>query len=164
MIDLDVILRPIDGENPAGENLRYTPVYDSIQEARREEDALDRGDWDREVKTADWVEVKRLAVEALTEKTKDIQIAVWLIEALIKTDGFNGLDKGLQALCGLMETFWEHVYPEIEDDDLDFRIGPLEFLNDKLWLPVKQMPLTDPFSRGRRLFMGQVEGGHRGRV
>jgi len=144
LIDLDVILKPIEGENPAGENLRYTPVYDSIQEARREEDALDRGDWDREVKTADWMEVKRIALEALTDKTKDIQIAVWLIEALIKTEGYNGLNKGLQTLSGLMETFWEHVYPEIEDDDLDFRIGPLEFMNDKLWLAVKQVPLTDP--------------------
>jgi predicted component of type VI protein secretion system len=60
LIDLDAILAPIEGENPAGENLRYSPTYDAIQEARREEDALDRGEWDREVKTADWEAVKRL--------------------------------------------------------------------------------------------------------
>jgi type VI secretion system protein ImpA len=71
--------------------LRYTPTYDAIQEARREEDALDRGEWDREVKTADWEAVKQLTVEALTDKTKDIQIAVWLIEALLKTGGYRGL-------------------------------------------------------------------------
>lgn len=143
MIDIESILTAIEGENPAGENLRYTPTYDEIQEARREDDQLDRGEWDRDVKTADWEAVKQLAVEALTEKTKDIQIAVWLLEALIKTDGFQGLDLGLQLLSGLMENFWENVYPEIEDDDLDYRIGPLEFMNEKLWLPVKQIPLTD---------------------
>jgi type VI secretion system protein ImpA len=81
-------------------------------------------------------------------KTKDIQIAVWLTEALIKTDGFHGLDTGLQVLSGLLEAFWDHLYPEIEDDDLDYRIGPLEFLNDKLWLAVKQVPLTDPAAGG----------------
>ena len=144
MIDLETILTPIEGDNPAGENLRYTPTYDAIQEARREDDDLDRGEWDREVKTADWEAVKQICEEALTEKTKDIQIAVWMLEALIKTEGFGGLDNGLQFVSGLLETFWEHVYPEIEDDDMDYRIGPLEFLNDKLWLSVRQVPLTDP--------------------
>ncbi|BBO67200.1 type VI secretion protein [Desulfosarcina alkanivorans] len=144
MIDLEKLLTPIEGENPAGENLRYTPTYDAIKEARREEDDLDRGEWDREVKTADWEAVRQIAIESLTEKTKDIQIAVWLIEALIKIEGFPGLESGLELLSGLMETFWDNVYPEIEDDDLDYRIGPLEFMNDKLWLAVKQVPLTDP--------------------
>lgn len=144
MIDFETILTPIEGENPAGENLRYTSTYDDIQEARREEDALDRGEWDREVKTADWEAVKKLAVEALTEKTKDIQIAVWMLEALTRTEGFDGLENGLKLVSELLETFWDHVYPEIEDDDLDYRIGPLEFMNDKLWLSIKQVPLTDP--------------------
>ncbi len=144
MIDIDAILTPIEGENPAGENLRYTPTYDAIQEARREDDDLDRGEWDRDVKTADWPEVIRLAEEALTATTKDIQIAVWLMEALIKTEGYPGLESGMRVVSGLLETFWEHVYPEIEDDDLDYRIGPLEFMNDKLWLAVRQVPLTDP--------------------
>jgi type VI secretion system protein ImpA len=148
LIDLEAILAPIEGDNPAGENLRYSQTYDDIQEARREDDALDRGEWDREIKTADWDAVQRLAVGALTEKTKDLQIAVWLTEALIKTDGFHGLDTGLQVISGLLETFWDHLYPEIEDDDLDYRIGPVEFLNDKLWLAVKQVPLTDRAAGG----------------
>ncbi|BBO81517.1 hypothetical protein DSCO28_20830 [Desulfosarcina ovata subsp. sediminis] len=144
MIDIEAILMPIEGENPAGENLRYTETYDIIKEARREDDLLDRGEWDREIKTADWESVRRIAVEALTEKTKDLQIAVWMIESLLKTEGFSGLDVGLQILSGFLADFWDHLYPEIEDDDLDYRIGPLEFLNDKLWLAVKQVPLTDP--------------------
>jgi type VI secretion system protein ImpA len=148
VIDLDAILTPIEGENPAGENLRYTPTYDDIQEARRQDDDLDRGDWDREVKTADWQAVRQIAVEALTGKSKDLQIAVWLLEALIKIEGFDGLNVGLQVLSGLMENFWETLYPEIEDDDLDYRVGPLEFMNEKLWLAVKQVPLTEPAAGG----------------
>lgn len=148
MIDIESILTPIEGENPAGENLRYTPTYDAIQEARREDDDLDRGEWDREVKTADWNAVRQLTVEALTEKTKDIQIAVWMLEALIRTEGYKGLEIGLKVISGLLETFWDHVYPEIEDDDMDYRIGPLEFMNDKLWFSIKQVPLTDPAAGG----------------
>lgn len=144
IVDLDAILEPIAGDKPSGENLRYTPTFDILQEARREEDALDRGDWDREIKTADWSLVKETAIEALSLKSKDLQIAVWLLEALIKIDGLPGLNDGLNVIKGLLGNFWDILYPEIEDDDLDFRAGPLEFMNEKLWMPIKDTPLTDP--------------------
>ena len=53
-LDIEAILLPIPGDNPAGESLRYDPVYDEIQEARRADDLLDRGDWQHEIKTSDW--------------------------------------------------------------------------------------------------------------
>ena len=142
-IDVEAILAPIEGENPAGESLRYTPLYDEIQEARRADDILDRGDWQHEIKTSDWGRVYVLTTEALTEKTKDLQLAVWLLEALCYTQGFAGVSTGLKILTGFLQDFWETVYPEIEDDDLDFRVGPLEFLNEKVWMPIKQISLTD---------------------
>jgi type VI secretion system protein ImpA len=142
-IDIDAILGPLPGDNPAGENLRYTPVYDEIKEARRADDPLDRGDWDREIKTADWDKVIALSMEALTEKTKDLQIAAWLTEALTITEGFEGLVTGLRILTGFLNNFWEHVYPEIDEKDLDYRVGPLEFLNNNLWFPIKEVSVTD---------------------
>ena len=143
MIDLDAILAPIPGENPAGEDLRYTPVYDEIKEARRADDALDRGDWNREIKTSDWDTVIKVSTEALTQKTKDLQIAAWLTEALIYRQGFEGLIAGFIILKGFLETFWDQVYPSIDDGDLDYRVGPFEFINDKLWAAVKEIPVTD---------------------
>lgn len=142
-LDMEALLSPIPGENPAGEALRYDPVYDEIQEARRADDLLDRGEWQQEIKTSDWDQVYKLSVSALTERTKDLQIGAWLLESLANTEGFAGVHGGLQVLNGFMEQFWDSVYPLIEDDDLDYRVGPLEFLNDKLWLIVKQIPLTE---------------------
>ncbi|MBW2592190.1 MAG: type VI secretion system protein TssA [Deltaproteobacteria bacterium] len=143
-IDIDAILTPIPGENPAGEDLRYAPIYDEIKEARRADDILNRGDWDREIKTSDWEKVISLSQKTLVEKTKDLQIGAWLTEALTKTEGFEGLSTGLTILTGFLNHFWEHVYPEIDEDDLDYRVGPLEFLNNNLWLIIKETPLTDP--------------------
>jgi type VI secretion system protein ImpA len=80
-------------------------------------------------------------------RTKDLQIAAWLAEGLTIMDGFEGLLVGLQIIRGLLENFWDSVYPEIEDDDLDFRIGRLEFLNTALEMRVKQIPLTDSNAR-----------------
>lgn len=142
-IDIDLILSPIPGDNPAGENLRYTPVYDKIKEDRIEEDLLEQGEWQREIKTADWDKVISTSVEALLQKSKDLQIAAWLMEALVKTEAFEGMAAGLKILNGFLRDFWDCVYPEIEEEDLDFRAAPLEFINDKLWLSVKQIPLTD---------------------
>lgn len=143
VIDKDAILTPIPGDNPAGEDLRYSPIYDEIKEARRADDPLDRGDWQREIKTSDWDKVIKVSVEALTGKTKDLQIGAWLVEALTMTEGFEGFVAGLKILNGFLRDFWDNLYPEIDEGDLDYRIGPLEFLNDKLWLCLKEAPITD---------------------
>jgi type VI secretion system protein ImpA len=145
-MDLDAILLPIPGDNPSGENLRYTTIYDEIQEARKADDLLDQGEWQHEVKTSDWNAVFSLSMDALSTKTKDLQIAAWLLEALTHTKGFEGISLGLTIINKLFDTFWETLYPEIEDDDLDYRAGPLEFINDKLWFPIKEIPITDPGS------------------
>lgn len=143
-IDVEAVLAPIQGENPSGEDLRYTRVYDDIKEARRADDAFALGEWQRETKSSDWETVISLSLEALGGKSKDLQIAVWLAEALVMKEGFGGLTVGLRIISGLTERFWDTVYPGIEDDDLEYRIAPYENLNEKLWSSVKQIPLTDP--------------------
>lgn len=142
-IDAGAVLAPIAGENPAGEDIRYSQTYEDIKEARRADDLLDRGAWQTEVKTSDWEKVQKLATEALTNKTKDLQIAAWLTEALIATDGFEGLLTGLKIVTGLLTGYWDSLYPLIEEGDLDYRAAPLEFMNEKLWSAVKGIPLTD---------------------
>ena len=37
------ILNPIPGDNPSGQSVRLTPVYDRIREARREDGARRKG-------------------------------------------------------------------------------------------------------------------------
>jgi len=141
-LDVEALLAPIAGENPAGESLRYAGSYDAIQEARRADDDLSRGEWVRSTKTADWSVVLEIATEALATRSKDLQIAVWLVEALVKRHGFAGLRDGLQLLWGLQERFWESLYPEVEDNDLEFRAAPLVWLNDKLPPSLRHIPIT----------------------
>src|ERR1700683_4859648 len=111
----DDLLNPIEGPNPSGSNLRYDPVYDKIKEARREEDQPPPGMTERDRKVADNAQVIKLTTDALTTKTKDLQLAAWLTEAWLKQKGFGGLKDGLAVCHGLVEKFWDSVYPEIED-------------------------------------------------
>ena len=141
-IDFDALLAPIPGENPAGESLRYEGTYDTIQEQVREEEALAQGDWQRETKTADWRGAITTASEAVATKSKDLQLAAWLTMALVKRHGFAGLRDGCRLLRELEEQFWDSLYPELEDGDAEFRAGPIDALNGRLPLFIKQIPLT----------------------
>ena len=141
-VDLEAILAPIPGDSPAGADLRYDPVFEQIREARRAEDPL--GAVEGEPKQPDWEQVRDLSAEALAAKSKDLQIAAWLTEALIHTGGFDGFAAGLRVLTGLLEEYWETVYPAAAEGDLEYRVGPLDFLNEKLWVALKSIPVTDP--------------------
>jgi type VI secretion system protein ImpA len=142
-IEVDDLLQPIAGDNPAGESLRYEGTYDRIAEARREDDPkLSQGIYKTAHKRADWVMVSSICVEALTTRTKDLQIAGWLLEAWLHRDGFNGVAKGLRVVAGMCELFWNELYPEIEPNDIEGRIAPFDWIEQKLSLKLKQIPLT----------------------
>jgi len=142
----DDLLNPIEGPNPSGANLRYDPVYDKIKEARREEDQPPPGMTERDRKVAENPLVIKLTTDLLTKKTKDLQLAAWLTEALLKQKGFDGLKDGLGLCYGFVDKFWETVFPELEDGDAQSRGAPLGFVGTKLEIPLKLVPVVDKAS------------------
>ena len=144
------LLNPIPGENPSGQSLRYDPVYDKIREARRadeeyqlSEEASKKDVWGAySLKKADFPQVIKLSTEALSKRTKDLQIAAWLTEALLVQEKIRGLTQGLDLLRGLIENFWDSLYPEIEEGDLQMRAAPIEWVGTLLETQVHKVPLT----------------------
>jgi len=136
------LLKPISGGNPSGANLRYDPITDKIKESRREDLDVPQGQWKTAVKTADHREVIKLCGDALAKKGKDLQIAVWLVDAHLRREGFATLAPSFLFLRELLERFWDTLYPEIEDDDLELRAAPLEWLGTKLEEPLRLVPFT----------------------
>lgn len=143
------LLQPIEDASPGGQNIRYEPIFDKIKQARIEEEDLPAGDWSRDRKTADYALVVKLASDVLATRSKDLQIAAWLTEALLKREGFTGLRAGVELLAALLNQFWDHLYPEIEDDDVEFRAAPLEWVAQYLESSVRMVPLT---SAGHNVF------------
>lgn len=142
IIDTEALLLPIPGENPSGENLRLSPLYDEIREARRSDDNLAQGDWQHEPKTAQWSKVMELSTAALANLTKDLQICAYMSEALVHLYGFVGLRDGLKVMRGLHERFWETVYPVLDGTDTAARGNALSWLDKSLEVPLKSLPLT----------------------
>jgi type VI secretion system protein ImpA len=144
---VEQVLQPIPGEHPSGASLRYEGAYDRIAEARREDDpSLTQGIWKSALKQADWTEVEKLCIEALATRTKDLQIAAWLLEAWLHLYEFEGVKDGLDVLRELVERFWADLHPQVVDGDLEFRIAPITWINEKLSIQLKLLPITSPHS------------------
>ncbi|MEP6491158.1 MAG: type VI secretion system protein TssA [bacterium] len=137
----DELLNPIAGASPGGVDLRYDPLFDKIKDARRADDDAPQGEWTTTLKTSDWAMVIKLGKEALATKSKDLQIAAWLTEALVRREGFGGLASGLDVIAGLVEQFWDSLYPEIDDGDAEMRAAPLDWVGLKLEVPVRMVAL-----------------------
>ncbi|MDR0625571.1 MAG: type VI secretion system ImpA family N-terminal domain-containing protein [Holosporales bacterium] len=101
-------------------NLCYEPVYDKIKNARTEEDeTLDMGIWQRELKKANWEEVCELCKSALVNETNDLQIAVWLCEAWCVRENWRGLQASFLFVKEFLQKCWDNCYPLVETDSLD---------------------------------------------
>ncbi|HYJ92053.1 MAG TPA: type VI secretion system protein TssA [Pyrinomonadaceae bacterium] len=142
VIDLEGLLQPIAGENPSGESLRYSGLYDEISEARRADENLVQGEWKTELKIADFGRVIDLAVPALLTRTKDLQIGVWLTEALVKRQGMAGLRDGLKLITGFQDLFWETLHPEVDEGDMEGRANAISWLDTHVAFAVKGAPFT----------------------
>lgn len=141
VINLEALLTPISEEKPSGEYLRYSGIYDEISEARRADD-LPQGEWQTEMKAADFRKVIALAVPALEKETKDLQITAWLSEALVKEHGFVGLRDCLRMVAGLQETFWETLYPEVDEGDMEGRANAISWMEAQTAFALKQAKVT----------------------
>lgn len=145
----DDLLDPISADQPVGVDLRWTPEWDRIKEARRSDDPLEPGKWvKKEQKSADWRSVQELATALLRDRSKDLQLAMWLTEANIKLHGFPGLRDGLRMARELMVRYWDQgLYPKMEDGPED-RAGPFEWLNDKLVDSIAAIAITVQVGHG----------------
>ncbi len=138
----DDLLTPISGNSPGGQSLRYDPIRDKIKDARREEMEAPQGAWKTEVKTADWDLVAKLAAETIAKRSKDLQLAVWLVDAHVRKEGFAALAPGFDFLRSLVDDFWDTLHPQIEDGDLEERASILAWLDLKLEEPLRLLPIV----------------------
>jgi type VI secretion system protein ImpA len=141
----DELLQPISAEQPCGQDLRHDRLFGEILDARRSDDEMNAGDWEKQEgrKLADWEKVANLCLNALTTRTKDLRLACFLAEASLHMDGFKGLHQSLRLCRELLLTFWEQgLHPGIEDGDLDYRAGSLNWLNDPMPDILRQTPIT----------------------
>ncbi len=137
--DLDILLAPIDGPTPVGADLRedfsaqsiYFRLRDARSEARAAERAADADpDASGDSQPPQWRTVRELSSKALETLTKDLEVASWYTEALVRSNGLDGLAAGAKLIGGLASGFWESgLFPVPDEDGIATLVAPITGLN-----------------------------------
>ncbi|MFC6486408.1 type VI secretion system protein TssA [Nitratireductor sp. GCM10026969] len=151
-IDVDALLAPISDEAPGGidprsdasANSLYYRVKDARNAARSaERAAVETGGGQPE----EWDTVVEAAVEVLSGHAKDLEISAWLIEGLVRRNGFDGLRDGLKVMTGIITAFWDECFPELDEDGVEGKLSAVAGLTGSgapgtLIQPIRLIPLT----------------------
>ncbi|RDA61909.1 type VI secretion system protein TssA [Hafnia paralvei] len=132
--NMEYLLYPISRENPAGENLEYDLVYNTINNARESDpDYLPKDEWSySEPRKADWSLVKELSEKTLTDQSKDLQLCCWLVESKSHLEGLSGMSDGIEFLNEFITRYWFQCWPSLDEDGLDVRHSKLARLDRDL--------------------------------
>lgn len=153
-LSLSHLLEPVAALPPCGVDLRRQDggdaVYFQMKDWRASARSLERlADADEDVQSAlpYWQRIRQSAITLLEQRTKDLEVAVWLTEAEVRLSGFGGLRDGFGLLAGLVERFWPDLFPRPDQDGLAARLSPLGGLNGfgtegTLIQPIRMVPLV----------------------
>ena len=153
-IKFEALLAPIPGDKPTGADQRvdinpqsnYFKVKDARFAARAKERDIDAGAEAGEL--PEWRTILDVAPKVLTEQAKDLEIAAWFVEAMLRRHGFAGLRDGFRLLRELIEKYWDGLYPLPDEDGVATKVAPLTALNGEggdgtLIQPIRKVSLTD---------------------
>ena len=143
-LDLSSLLAPFPGANAGGEDPRadesaqslYRQLRDARSEARAAERAVlsgsapAKGQKDGPDPPAKWRRVRELGFRLLSERAKDLEVAAWLTEALVRQAGIHGMAACSRLMAGLVEAFWPpSLYPSPDEDGVATTVAPIMGLN-----------------------------------
>ncbi|MBK1836604.1 type VI secretion system protein TssA [Azospirillum sp. YIM B02556] len=152
IFDIEELLQPIEGEAETGIDLRenasadYYTVKDARSAARAAERSMDVED-DAGGLLPEWRTILDVSPKILRTQAKDLEVTAWYIEALLRAEGYAGLRDGFALARGLVERYWDTLYPAPDEDGIATRVGPLTGLNGEsadgtLIQPIRKVPLT----------------------
>ena len=153
VIEIEALLSDIAADTPCGEDLEYDPLFAEMEKLAQETPERQYGDTIIPAEPPDWRGVKKAAL-SLLERTRDLRVAVYLARALLQSDGFPGFAEGLALVEGLIERYWDGVYPLLDpDDDNDptLRINTIVALCDSetTLRDLRETPLVSSRALGR---------------
>ena len=146
--DIQSLLSEVSAEAPCGEDISYDQSYLALEDLVRTRPA-GGGVLGEEEATEEpnWRQVAEKSFEIL-QRSKDLRVAMYLTLAVLKLQGIPGLRDGFLLLRGLLERFWDQVYPQLDPDDNN---DPLERINILESLSPTSVNVQDPMRFKQRL-------------
>ncbi len=101
---IETWIRPIDEASAAGIDCRHEPIHTELLTEISKLGSVTGG-------TVDWARVIELGDRILSQKSKDLLVAVYLAHALHRTQGLDGLTAGLSLIGRFLDTYGDSGYP-----------------------------------------------------
>lgn len=145
-LDLDALLLPIRDDAPGGDDLEYDTDFIALEQASKPSEERVIGDSVIPAEDPEYGTVAAQATDLLT-RTQDIRIASILANAQLRTRGLDGFAQALRYMAGTLETHWDHVHPQPdeEDGDLTMRVNAVLALTSRegILASLRQAALID---------------------
>ncbi len=109
MSEIDIAklgIEPIPGDNPVGEDARFEDDFTAIREEIAKLVSPDN-------EPVAWGDVIEKGTAILSEKSKHLQVAIFLVLAYFERDGYAGLSAGLDLCDNLLTNYWDTMYPPV---------------------------------------------------
>jgi len=147
-IDIESLLSEVSPEAPCGEDLSYDTSFLALEDMLRSKagGGVVAG-VEEAAEEPNWREIREKSLELL-QRSKDLRVVMYLVLAALRMDGLAGLRDGLAVLQGLLERFWEHLYPKLDPEDNN---DPLERINILQSLSPETVSDQDPMKFKQRL-------------
>jgi type VI secretion system ImpA family protein len=140
MIPLNEMALPLEGENPAGENLEYDSLYLAMDSLAVAVPDSQMGESKIEGRGPDWKKLRENCL-SLWGKTRDLRVASYLAVAETAGGGLAECAGAFKLILFLTRDMWDNLYPRLDIDDEN---DPTERLNILAMLSPEPGAFNDP--------------------
>lgn len=137
------ILLEINEIEPTGTYLKYTDIYDQISEERYK--IINQNDIENHIpannmesnKNLHWKKIKNICIDILINKSKDLQIFMWLLEAEAFLNTIYNLQDYLNIFHKFIDKFWLNMHPK------GTKVFLFEWLDKHISIALTKIKITD---------------------
>ena len=132
---LQQLKAPISEDQPAGDSVTYDDDFQKLKTQINEIGAASG--------EASYETIVKLARRILTEKSKDLRAAGYLVIGAAREHGAEGMAEAIAAVRLLIDTYWEELYPAKRR--MRGRGSALQFISDRLgdWIETSKFEPSD---------------------
>jgi type VI secretion system protein ImpA len=154
-MDLSVLKKlyePCSEDSPTGPNLEYDHRFLTMLRMSESQPELQYGSTIVPARSPEWARLLESCIE-VSEQTRDLRVAVLIVESLCQTNQWAGLATGLELTASWLTKWWDSLHPQLDSED-DFdptaRLSILSSLvsEERLLQTVSRMPVFEHRSLG----------------
>jgi len=103
----DKLLQPISESEPCGDDPKYEDSYDALKQEIAKLGGMGAG-------STDWNKVELDSINLLETKSKELNLAVYLVSAWSVNKKLAGITVGFELIAGMMTQWWATMYPPLK--------------------------------------------------